>query len=59
MNQIIQHFTIIRIAGFMHYNLMLDVLADFIHTHRYFFFIAHACMAIKAKRCCICFDPSH
>ena len=46
MNQLIQQ---LRIAGFMHYNLMLeavfwDVLADFIHTHRYFFFIVHACM---------------
>ena len=64
MNQIIQQITTIRIAGFMHYNLMLetvfwDVLADFIHTHRYFFFIVPACMEIKAKRCCICFDPSH
>ena len=31
--------------------------ADFIH--RYSFYIVHACMEIKAKRCCICFDSSH
>ena len=50
MNQIIQQFTIILKTTICTTIGCLKLLADFIH--RYSFFIVHACMEIKAKRCC-------
>ena len=61
VNQIIQQFTIINLCTY--YNRMLETVFCMGCAHRFhpqILFLYSARMhGNKAKRCCICFDPSH